>query len=151
MTWHGRGARKEHMTGDMTTLPDGTYAEWRGLTHPIAFVTTPPATVDLRWAGPMPPPEGFEEGKPGQYWKLVPKSELTALFELRTFGMWKDERCLILARTQDQRLHLEWTGHNQSRATELGFSWIERGHFETVVPSSEVTDLRQERTEIPLA
>jgi|SRR5215204_1375607 len=137
--------------GSRPTLPGGTYAEWLGLTHPIGFVTRPPATVDLNWAGPMPTPEGFEEGKPGEYWKLVPKSELTALFDLQTYCTWMGIRCRASKPQSDGTMHIEFQGGSQARAEELGFQWRERGVYYRTVPVSEVTDLRQERTEIPLA
>jgi hypothetical protein len=141
----------DRVQGSRPTLPDGTYAEWMGLTHPIGFVVSQPATVDLRWAGPMPPPEGFEEAKPGEYWKLVPMSELTALFDLQTYCTWMGIRCVVRSQREDGTVDIAWVGGNQRRAEELGFEWRERGIFHRTVPESEVTDLHQERREIPLA
>ena len=149
MTQPVQEMRKEHLTSEMTGPPDGMYAEWRGTVYRATDTVRPPRTVKL-WQDR--PTEGFEKvGGSGKFRRLVPESELTALFELKTFGLWKGERCRVLTTQEDGSLHLAWTKSNQARAAELGFQSIERGVFETVVPRSEVTDLRQERTEIPLA
>lgn len=134
------------------TYPDGTYAEWGGRVYRASGVTRPPHSLRLWTDDPDRLAEGFEEAKPGQFWKLVPKSELTGLFSLRTFCRWKGERCRVIERNQNGSLQLQLEKVNEPLARELGFEpTYERGVFTTVVLPSEVTDLHQERSEIPLA
>ena len=136
------------MAGSDSTLPDGMYAEWQGRVFPATGTVRPPNSMRLVTDHPE---EGFEEVTPGRFRRIVPTSELTALFNLQTYCTWMGIRCAVRVRNKDGTLHVEWTGGNQTRAEELGFEWRERGIFYRTVPESEVTDLHQERREIPLA
>jgi hypothetical protein len=130
--------------------PDGTYAQWRGATCRARFVARPKGTVRLYLEQPAEIPPGFEARGEGEYAGLVPKSELTALFELQTYCLWKGERCRVTQWHPDGRIQLEWTRSNQPIGLELGFQTFERGIFIVTVGTSEVTDLHQEREDIPL-
>ncbi len=61
-------------------------------------------------------------------------------------------RCRVTGSKDSGRtLLITWVGGNQTRAKDLGFESMERGVYSKEVPLSEVTDLHQERAEIPLA
>ena len=133
-------------------LPDGMYAEWGGQVYRASAVTRPPQTLRLWTNDPSRAREGFQEAKPGEFWRLVPESELTSVFHLQTFCQWKGERCRVIERNQNGSLQIQLDQLNEPLARELGFEpTYERGVFTTVVQPSDVTDLHQERREIPRA
>jgi hypothetical protein len=131
-------------------LPDGTYAEWQGSTYRASFTARPPASVRIRAEKQGEIPPGFEERKPGEISKVVPKTELTALYQLQTYCRWKGEPCRVTEWQPDGRIQLSWIRGIQSLGGELGFEMPERGVFLVTVPESQVTNLHQEREDIPL-
>lgn len=126
------------------------YAEWRGGVYLASDVVGTPRMVRLWTEDPTRTRGGFEEIIPGRFARLVPESDLTALFDLVTYCMWKDRRCRVTGRSLEGLLQLDWAGGSQAKAAELGFQVVERGVFVTAVPPLEVTDLHQERRTIPL-
>jgi hypothetical protein len=131
--------------------PDGIYADWQGTTFRAGFVPTPRGAVRIRAAASGPIPPGFQERTPGEISRLVPKSELTAMYQLQTYCRWRGEPCRVTESLPDGRIQLSWLRGIQTLGQELGFETHERGVFLTVVSPSEVTDLHQEREDIPLA
>jgi hypothetical protein len=127
------------------------YAEWQGRTFSATDTVRPPRSVILWTEDPASTAAGFTEATPGRFRRVVPESELTALFELKTRCRWKGEPCRVIRRNENGSLQLEWERTDEELAKQLGFSSWERGIYVTAVPPSEVTDLRQERSEIPLA
>jgi hypothetical protein len=96
-----------------------------------------------------PPPEslGFEPAT-GHWRKQVRLAEVQAVWESRPVGAFRGERCMVLDDLGD-RLHIGYLGHDGFRAEQLGYWQVDRGVFELVAPRSEVTDIREERTEYP--
>ena len=136
------------MVDSQPNLPDGTYAQWRGTVYPARGTVRPPKAVRLMAESAE---DGFEEVAPGQFRRTVPMSELTALFELRTHCTWMGLRCLVTgSKDNSATLFIDWMESDQTRAKELGFESRERGVYSKAVPRNEVTDLHQERSEIPL-
>ena len=125
-------------------LPDGTYAEWQGRTW---RASTGPAGTVLVFADRQEDPQ-FTPTPAGGWRRPVPSSEAT-VFRLTTHGRWRDEDFVVEGRSPDGRLDLAWTGTDSRRATELGLTQVDRASWSTVAPESEVTDLRQERRDLP--
>jgi len=133
-------------------LPDGRYAEWRGLIFPTVG-NVKRDMADLKWNRPEPPPSPFAlYEKSGDYWATVPKAELTQWFELESYCIWNGQRCAVNDELPPGILQLTWIGSgNPDEAARLGFhpAW-EHGMFLAAVPKDEVQDLHQERSEIPI-
>lgn len=96
-----------------------------------------------------PPPEalGFEPAT-GHWRKQVRLAEVQAVWESRPVGAFRGERCMVLDDLGD-RLHIGYLGHDGFKAEQLGYWQVDRGVFELIAPRSEVTDIREERTEYP--
>jgi hypothetical protein len=98
-----------------------------------------------------PPPEelGFSSAA-GHWRKQVDISDLDALWQSRPVGDYRGDPCLVLDDLGD-RLHIVYLGRDAVLARQLGYWEVDREVFEVVVPRHEVTDLAEERDEIPLA
>jgi hypothetical protein len=96
-----------------------------------------------------PPPEalGFEPAT-GHWRKQLRLAEVQAVWESRPVGVFRSERCMVLDDLGD-RLHIGYLGHDGFKAEQLGYWQVDRGVFELIAPRSEVTDIREERTEYP--
>jgi hypothetical protein len=96
-----------------------------------------------------PPPEalGFEPAT-GHWRKQLRLAEVQAVWESRPVGAFRGERCMVLDDLGD-RLHIGYLGHDGFKAEQLGYWQVDRGVFELIAPRSEVTDIREERTEYP--
>jgi hypothetical protein len=94
-----------------------------------------------------PPPEnlGFEPAT-GHWRKQLRLTEVQAVWESRPVGVFRGERCMVVDDLGD-RLHIGYLGHDGFKAEQLGYWQVDRGVFELVAPRSEVTDIREERTE----
>ena len=134
-------------------LPDGAYAEWRGIILPAFSIVRPRWSVLLKWNQGEPAPEVFSPNKEtGVYWATVPQTELTQRFRLRSYCIWNGQRCAVNDELPPGILQLTWIGSgNPDEAARLGFhpAW-EHGMFLAAVPKDEVQDLHQERSEIPI-
>jgi hypothetical protein len=98
-----------------------------------------------------PPPEelGFSSAA-GHWRKQVDISDLDALWQSRPVGDYRGDPCLVLDDLGD-RLHIVYLGRDAVLARQLGYWEVDREVFEVVVARHEVTDLAEERAEIPLA
>jgi hypothetical protein len=96
-----------------------------------------------------PPPEalGFEPAT-GHWRKQLRVADVQAVWESRPVGVFRAERCMVLDDLGD-RLHIGYLGHDGFKAEQLGYWQVDRGVFELIAPRSEVTDIREERTEYP--
>jgi hypothetical protein len=126
---------------DEQILPDGTYLIWRGRTYRGSLAPTPGEAVLF---ATEQEDEQFTPTRAGRWRRTVPLTEVE-LFELTTRCRWKGEIFSVGARNPDGLLLLGWSGGNQRRAEELGLTRVDKYTWETAVPESEVTDLRQER------
>jgi Tuberculosis necrotizing toxin len=90
---------------------------------------------------------GFKPG-PGYWLKHVRRTDIQGLALIRTFGSFRGDRCFVLERTGDQ-LHIAYAGHDAYHAEHLGYWMVDRGVYEAVVPSSEVTETWVERIDLP--
>jgi hypothetical protein len=97
-----------------------------------------------------PPPEelGFSSAA-GHWRKQVDISDLDALWQSRPVGDYRGDPCLVLDDLGD-RLHIVYLGRDAVMARQLGYWEVDREVFEVVVSRHEVTDLAEERAEIPL-
>ncbi len=98
-----------------------------------------------------PPPEELGFSCAAGHWrKQVDISDLDALWQSRPVGDYRGDPCLVLDDLGD-RLHIVYLGRDAVLARQLGYWEVDREVFEVVVPRHEVTDLAEERAEIPLA
>jgi hypothetical protein len=98
-----------------------------------------------------PPPEDLGFSSAAGHWrKQVGISDLDALWQSRPVGDYRGDPCLVLDDLGD-RLHIVYLGRDAVLATQLGYWEVDREVFEVVVPRHEITELTEERVEIPLA
>ena len=108
-----------------------------------------PTGDDIVLFAACPPPEelGFEPAT-GHWRKQVRFAEVQAVWESRPVGVFRGERCLVLDDLGD-RLHIGYLGHDGLAAESLGYWEVDRGVFELIAPRSEVTDILEERLDVP--
>jgi len=108
-----------------------------------------PTADDIVLFAACPPPEelGFEPAT-GHWRKQVRFADVQALWESRPVGVFRGERCLVLDDLGD-RLHIGYLGHDGPAAERLGYWQVDRGVFELIAPRSEVTDVLEERLDVP--
>lgn len=125
----------------------GFEARYMGGTYPAAVG---PENDDVAIFSLEAPPVhlGFEPHQ--NYWrKRLKKADLDGLALIRTHGNFRGERCFVLEQTGDE-MHIAYAGHDAYQAEHLGYWMVDRGVYEAVVPSSEVTDTWVERVDIPV-
>jgi hypothetical protein len=97
-----------------------------------------------------PPPEALGFNSAAGHWrKLVGIADLDGLRQSRPVGIYRDANCLVLD-DQGDRLHITYLGDDAEQARELGYWEIDREVFEMVVPRSDVIDLTEVHTDIPV-
>lgn len=108
-----------------------------------------PTGDDIVLFAACPPPEvlGFEPAT-GHWRKQVHFAEVQAVWESRPVGRFRGERCLVLDDLGD-RLHIGYLGHDGHDAERLGYWQVDRGVFELIAPRSEVTEIVEERLDVP--
>jgi hypothetical protein len=108
-----------------------------------------PTGDDIVLFAACPPPEdlGFEPAT-GHWRKQVRFSDVQAVWESRPVGVFRGERCIVLDDLGD-RLHIGYLGHDGLVAERLGYWQVDRGVFELIAPRSEVTDILEERLDVP--
>jgi hypothetical protein len=108
-----------------------------------------PTGDDIVLFAACPPPEqlGFEPAT-GHWRKQVRFADVQAVWESRPVGVFRGERCLVLDDLGD-RLHIGYLGHDGLAAESLGYWQVDRGVFELIAPRSEVTDILEERLDVP--
>ncbi|MBO0832192.1 MAG: hypothetical protein J2P29_09500, partial [Actinobacteria bacterium] len=109
-----------------------------------------PTENDVILFAACPPPEDLAFEPAVGYWrKQVPISEVQAVWESRPVGTFRGERCLVLDDLGDQ-LHITYLGHDGVTAGRLGYVEVDRGVFELIVTRSEVTNVTEDRLEVPV-
>jgi hypothetical protein len=108
-----------------------------------------PTANDIVLFAACPPPEelGFEPAT-GHWRKQVRFADVQAVWESRPVGVFRGERCIVLDDLGD-RLHIGYLGHDGLLAERLGYWQVDRGVFEMIAPRSEVTDILEERLDVP--
>jgi hypothetical protein len=108
-----------------------------------------PTGDDIVLFAACPPPEelGFEPAT-GHWRKHVRFSDVQGVWESRPVGVFRGERCLVLDDLGD-RLHIGYLGHDGHVAEKLGYWQVDRGVFELIAPRAEVTDILEERLDVP--
>ncbi len=108
-----------------------------------------PAEGDVVLFAACPPPEelGFEPAT-GHWRKQVRRQDVQAVWEARPVGVFRGARCMVLDDLGD-RLHIEYLGHDEYQAEQLGYWQVDRGVFELVAPRTEVTEIIEERASYP--
>lgn len=108
-----------------------------------------PTEDDIVLFAACPPPEelGFEPAT-GHWRKQLRLADVQAVWESRPVGEFGGERCLVLDDLGD-RLHIGYLGHDGFKAEQLGYWQVDRGVFELIAPRSEVTNILEERVELP--
>ena len=122
-------------------------ATYRGVPYEVGMG---PSNSDVVLFAACPPPEelGFEPAT-GHWRKPVIRAQIDALWESRPVGMFRGEPCMVLD-DPGERLHIAYLGTDAERATSLGYWQVDRGVFELLTPREEVTELTEERVEMPL-
>jgi hypothetical protein len=123
-------------------------AMYRGAPYQAGFG---PEGTEVTLFAACPPPEelGFSSAA-GHWRKQVDVTDLDALWQSRPIGDYRGDPCLVLDDLGD-RLHIVYLGRDAVLARQLGYWEVDREVFEVVVPRHEVTDLTEERTEVPLS
>ncbi|GIG57049.1 hypothetical protein Lfu02_14210 [Longispora fulva] len=98
--------------------------------------------VRLYADGPAP---GFERIAPDRYRRLVLVGDLDWFGYARTVATWRELPVLVLAEDNED-MTVEYLGGIGPLAVAAGFTRVEPGVYQGVVPRSEVTDQRQVRT-----
>lgn len=108
-----------------------------------------PTADDIVLFAACPPPEelGFEPAT-GHWRKQVRFADVQAVWESRPVGVYRGERCLVLDDLGD-RLHIGYLGHDGPVAERLGYWQVDRGVFELIAPRGEVTEILEERVDVP--
>ena len=122
-------------------------ATYRGVPYEVGLG---PSNSEVVLFAACPPPEelGFEPAT-GHWRKPVIRAQIDALWESRPVGMFRGEPCMVLD-DPGERLHIAYLGTDAERATSLGYWQVDRGVFELLTPREEVTELTEERVEMPL-
>src|SRR5215469_14451157 len=108
-----------------------------------------PDETDVVLFAACPPPEELRfEPATGHWRKRVSRTDVQTLYESRPVGVFRGERCIVLDDLGD-RLHIGYLGHNGLVAERLGYWQVDRGVFELITPRSEVTDILEERLDVP--
>jgi hypothetical protein len=116
----------------------GTRAKWNDLDVP-AEILPDGASVELASVGPDAP-AGWEQVRPQVWRRVVPRSEVSELFEVVFTCRYRDVPCRVLQRTpRESRLLLLDDDPQVARA--LGADEVDVGTFEATVATSELSDI----------
>jgi len=123
-------------------------ATYLGVPYPAGLG---PDGTEVTLFSPAPPPEELGFTAATHHWrKQLSVTQLDALWQSRPVGHYRDEPCLVLDEFGD-RLHIVYLGRDAVRAAQLGYWEIDREVFEVVVARHDVTNLTEERVDVPLA
>ena len=126
-------------------LPDGLYAEWADRTWEATTVVRPPDSVRV-YAETQADPQ-FTPTMTGRWARTLPRADVR-LFRLATYCRWRGARFRVEGTTSTGELSLGYLGRSETEARQLGLTKAEPGVYVGSAPPSEVTDLRQERTDL---
>ena len=118
--------------------PDGLYASWGEGTFGAQRSTTD-GTVLLSVLPDEETPEGFDKEWEGRPARVVPATEVTSTFTLRTFCEYENE-IFEVAPGDRPELTLRWVKDDAARAAQLGLA-----DFSATAPAKAITALWQSR------
>ncbi|MEA5359822.1 TNT domain-containing protein [Amycolatopsis sp., V23-08] len=130
---------------EVAERPDGLYAAWGEGTFRAQRSTTD-GTVLLSVLPEEEPPDGFDKEHDGRPARVVPASEVSSTFTLRTYCDYDDE-VFEVAPGERPELTLRWVRDDAARAAQLGLT-----DFSATVPAKQVKAIwqaRQDFTESP--
>lgn len=141
---------------DRSTLcPSGYRATFEGATYEAHAVGA--STVALWWQqGGGAPPEGFTVHSDGHAIRVVPRSALQRLVRVRTTCKWLGDpvegpQRYEVTWARDGRIKIAPAGWADKRLFTLGFKEQQGyGDQQKVVSPSEVADVREEVTDLPV-
>jgi hypothetical protein len=119
-------------------IRDGYAARWRGREYEAS-----PDGEHVRLYRPDGE-DGFEEVRPGRYYRRVPADDVDEMVYIRTTCMWRDEPFIVLAE-HETWLRVEYTGGLAPIASKLGLEEFDFGVYQGWVARDEVTELREYR------
>lgn len=125
----------------------GPRAEWNGLDLPAALVPDSD-DVELVHVGRDSAPEGFEEGRPQVWRRVVPVAECARVFELVLTAEVSGVPVRILQRAGAEALVL-LLSDDPAAVQDLQAREVEPGVFETVVPAERLSNAAGTTRELP--
>lgn len=135
----------EEPTPPGPTRPDGLYAQWQGRTWEAATTGRPPGSVKV-FAEEQIDPE-FTATLTGRWSRTLPRTQVQ-LFRLATYCRWRGAAFRVEGPTPSGDLRLGYLGRDETEARSLGLTKAGPGIYVGTAAPTEVTDLRQERSEL---
>jgi hypothetical protein len=117
----------------------GTRAQWRDLDVPADLVGDG-SSVELAVVGDGAPDDGFEQVRPGVWSRVVPRDDVSELFEVVITATYRDTACRIIQHTPTESRILLLTD-DPTTARELNAQEADIGVFEATVPTAELSDI----------
>jgi hypothetical protein len=127
------------------TRPDGLYVDWQGRTWEAATTGRPPGSVKV-FADAQVDPE-FTTTLTGRWARVLPRTQAQP-YRLATYCRWRGAPFRVEGRTPSGALRLGYLGRDETEARTLGLTKAAPGVYVGTAAPTEVTDLRQERTEL---
>jgi len=93
--------------------------------------------------------QGFTAVGPNRYYLRVPAHNVDAFYDISTVCRWRGEPFQALFE-EDGRWMLWFLGRDSRVARDLGLTEYDRGAWNILVDPSEVTDVVEERRDLPL-
>lgn len=126
----------------MSNLRRGQYAQYKGKEYEADY-SFEDKTYTLTSLDKQDIEHGFELFAEGRYFRDVPASEIEALYEIETFGLYKGEKVLLFAYWQGQ---YEMRTGSRQLADELGFELAEPGIYRKMIPTDDIEQIWEEKT-----
>lgn len=123
----------------------GWVAVWRGIRYSADLAKDQTTVILAATSEPPADREGFTRTDRGCWSREVPVAELDEFYELNSTCRWNGQPFRITATAYDgdtQLFRLFYTGHNADTAESLRLNKADAGVYWTVVPKSEVTDIK---------
>ena len=127
----------------------GPLAQWHGATLTASVVGT-----DVVLAATSAPPAelGFEPTAVGRWRRVVPMTEVDALFELVVTARWNGLEMRVVDEWDEQGTqmsHLFYVGHDADLAEGLRLTKLDAAVYETSAPSAQLSELTHAQTMAP--
>lgn len=123
----------------------GPVAKWHGAYLEADVVDNGHAVV-LALANPPLAETGFELAPSGRWYRRVPRTDVTELFELDLTARWNGLSVRVVDQWQDAQRYvvarISHLGDDLDGAERLGLDRVEAGVYESVVYAAELTDIQ---------
>lgn len=120
----------------------GQYARYRGEEYQAGY-SFEDKTYTLTSLDKQVVEHEFELFAEGRYFRDVPASEIEALYEIETFGLYKGEKVMLFSYWQGQ---YELRTGSRKLADELGFELAEPGIYRKMIPTDDIERVWEEKT-----